>query len=138
MTRARVHAGSTRGFTLIEIVVAMTIVGLGVVTLLEIFSSGLRLGSRSGVRTESITYGRQVMDEFLARRKLPEGTEQGTIGPSSRWKVQVQPARQPADGLTLSSGWELKEVALDITVADLGGESHVELKTLRLVKKGNP
>ncbi len=35
------------GFTLLEVVVAMSIVALGVVTLFEIFSLGLRLGARS-------------------------------------------------------------------------------------------
>ena len=45
------------GFTLLEIIVAMAIVGLGVVTLLQIFSLGLRLGARSSVETESMAYG---------------------------------------------------------------------------------
>ena len=41
------------GFTLLEVVVAMAIVGLGVVALLEIFSLGLRLETRSAARTEA-------------------------------------------------------------------------------------
>lgn len=136
MTLVKSCFGSSRGFTLIEIVVAMTIVGLGVVTLLEIFSSGLQLGARSQDRTEAVAYGRQVMDQFLARRTLTEGTEQGTIGEGSRWKLQVQPVR-PAEGLILGNDWELKEIALDIIVPESGRERRVELRTLRLVKKGN-
>ncbi|MEX0802386.1 MAG: prepilin-type N-terminal cleavage/methylation domain-containing protein [Candidatus Binatia bacterium] len=127
--------GLNRGFTLLEILVAMTIVGLGVVTLLEVFSSGLRLGARSQVRTEAITYGRQIMDEILARHTLRDGTEQGMIDQTSRWKLEVQPVRR-TERLTLSSDWELKEIALDIIVSDAGREGHVEFKTLRLVKKG--
>ncbi|MGZ9125825.1 MAG: type IV pilus modification PilV family protein, partial [Candidatus Binatia bacterium] len=42
------------GFTLLEVLIAMTIVGLGVVTLLQIFSLGLRLASRSNVQTDAI------------------------------------------------------------------------------------
>jgi prepilin-type N-terminal cleavage/methylation domain-containing protein len=61
------------GFTLLEVVVAMAIVGLGVVTLLEIFSLGLRLGARSSFDTESMAYGRLVMDEVLARRDIDAG-----------------------------------------------------------------
>ena len=68
MTRLKSRFGSGPGFTLLEVVVAMAIVGLGVVTLLEIFSSGLQLGARSRDRTEAVAYGRQVMDRFLARR----------------------------------------------------------------------
>jgi prepilin-type N-terminal cleavage/methylation domain-containing protein len=129
---------SAQGFTLLEVVVAMTIVGLGVVTLLEIFSLGLRLGSRSTLRTEVITDGRQVMDQFLSRAALPEGTERGTLNPQSRWQLQVQGTKNAATELSLSNNWELKEIALDITVSDAGRERRLELNTLRLVRKKNP
>lgn len=137
MTLVNSRFRSSRGFTLLEIVVAMTIVGIGVVTLLEVFSSGLRLGARSQDRTEVITQGRQVMDQFLAGRTLAEGTEQGIIGENGRWKLQVQPVRS-AEELSLGNDWELKEIALDIIVLESGSERRVELRTLRLVKKGNP
>lgn len=137
MTLVNSRFRSSRGFTLLEIVVAMTIVGLGVVTLLEVFSSGLRLGARSQDRTEVITQGRQVMDQFLAGRTLAEGTEQGIIGENGRWKLQVQPMRS-AEELSLGNDWELKEIALDIIVPESSSERRVELRTLRLVKKGNP
>src|SRR5687768_8775237 len=137
MTLVNSRFRSSRGFTLLEIVVAMTIVGLGVVTLLEVFSSGLRLGARSQDRTEVITQGRQVMDQFLAGRTLAEGTVQGIIGENGRWKLQVQPVRS-AKELSLGNDWELKEIALDIIVPESSSERRVELRTLRLVKKGNP
>jgi Tfp pilus assembly protein PilV len=121
---------------LLEVVVAMAIVGLGVVTLLEIFSSGLQLGARSQDRTEALAYGRQVMDQFLVRRTLTEGAEQGTLGEHNRWKLQVQPMRR-VEGLTLGKDWELKDVALEIIVSEAGRERRVELRTLRLVKKEN-
>jgi prepilin-type N-terminal cleavage/methylation domain-containing protein len=126
------------GFTLLEVIVAMTIVGLGVVTLFEIFSLGLRLGARSTVRTEIITDGRQVMDEFLARRAWQEGVERGTLDPQSHWSLQVQGLRVPPTELSLSNVWELKEAALDIVVTDGGRERRLGFNTLRLVKKKNP
>jgi prepilin-type N-terminal cleavage/methylation domain-containing protein len=129
---------SAKGFTLLEVVIAMTIVGLGVVTLLEIFSLGLRLGARSTVRTEVITDGRHVMDNFLARGVIQEGTERGTLDPQSRWVLQVQGMKNVSTELSLSNDWELKEVALDLVVSDGGRERHVELNTLRLVRKKNP
>lgn len=129
---------SPAGFTLIEVVVAMTIIGLGVVTLLEIFSLGMRLGARSSVRTEAISQARQVMDEFLARRKWQDGTEQGRLAADSHWKLAVRPAPNPSSALSLASEWELKEVVLDMFVTDAGRERHLELKTIRLVRKANP
>jgi general secretion pathway protein I len=136
VTLVKSSLASGRGFTLLEVVVAMAIVGLGVVALLEIFSSGLQLGARSRDRTEAVAYGRQVMDQFLARRTLAEGTEQGTVGESNRWQLQVQPVR-PVEELTLGNNWELKEITLEIFVPESGRERRIELRTLRLVKKGD-
>jgi prepilin-type N-terminal cleavage/methylation domain-containing protein len=138
MRAGRLFNVPAKGFTLLEVVVAMTIVGLGVVTLLEIFSLGLRLGARSAARTEATTRGRQVIDEFLVRRDLREGTEAGVMGVNGRWSVQVQPVRDPSSAHNLSSPWELKEVSVDMVVTEAGRERRVELKTLRLVRKNNP
>jgi prepilin-type N-terminal cleavage/methylation domain-containing protein len=130
--------GGATGFTLLEVVVAMTIVGLGVVTLLEIFSLGLRLGARSAVHTEASTYGRQIMDEVLARRNLQDGSEQGSAGANRHWKIEIQPVVESGQTLELSSPWGLKKISVDMVVKDAGRERHIELETLRLVKKENP
>lgn len=129
---------STEGFTLLEVLVALTILGLGVVTLLQIFSLGLRLGGRSSVHTETMTEGARVMDEMLARKRLPAGSESGILGTDARWQVQVQTMRDSPSSLNLSSDWELKEVTLEMTITQDGHRRNVDFKTLRLTKKGNP
>src|SRR5262245_46454567 len=125
------------GFTLLEVLVALTIVGLGVVTLLSIFSLGLRLGARSTASTVAVTQSARVMDELLARKKLIEGSDSGTVTAVGKWKSQVQAMRDASPSLTLSNNWELKEVALEMNVNDGGQDRRVELKTLRLTKKSN-
>jgi hypothetical protein len=115
----------------------MTIVGIGVVTLLEIFSMGLRLGSRSSVATEATAYSRQAMDEILLRRKIEEGAQQGALNEWARWKLGIEPVRESADTLSLSSPWELKEITLDMRVTDGGRDRIVELRTYRLMRRKN-
>ena len=137
MKLSRGFSSLSAGFTLLEVVVAMTIVGIGVVTLLEIFSMGLRLGSRSSAATEAMTYGRQAMDEILLRRKIEEGAQQGAVNEKIRWKLGIEPVREPSDSLSLSSAWELKEITLDLRVTDAGRDRPVELRTYRLVRKKN-
>jgi prepilin-type N-terminal cleavage/methylation domain-containing protein len=125
-------------FTLLEVIVAMTIIGIGVVTLLEIFSAGLRLGSRSSSATEAMTYGRQIMDEILLRREVEDGPQQGSLNDKARWKLGIQRVREQADSVSLSSDsndWELKEITLELRVTDSGRERPVELRTLRLARK---
>jgi prepilin-type N-terminal cleavage/methylation domain-containing protein len=126
------------GFTLLEVVVAMTIVGLGVVTLLEVFSAGLRLGATSGVRTAAISYGSQALDGILLRRQMRNGTEEGSSDEKQRWKLRVEPVKDPKASLSLGGEWELKEVTMDLRVQEAGRESRVQLKTLRLMKTSNP
>jgi prepilin-type N-terminal cleavage/methylation domain-containing protein len=125
---------SSAGFTLIEVLVALTILALGVVTLLQIFSLGLRLGSRSAARTESAVDGARVMDELLARKKLAGG-ENGSFGANGRWQAQVQTVREPTS-LELTQTWELKEVGLELF--NDRRERLIDLKTLRLNKKAGP
>jgi prepilin-type N-terminal cleavage/methylation domain-containing protein len=125
-------------FTLLEVIVAMTIIGIGVVTLLEIFSAGLRLGSRSSSATEAMAYGRQIMDEILLRREIEDGPQQGSLNDKARWKLGIQRVREQADSVSLSSDsndWELKEITLELRVTDSGRERPVELRTLRLARK---
>ncbi|HSE88976.1 MAG TPA: type II secretion system protein [Candidatus Binatia bacterium] len=138
MNLRRGFSSLSAGFTLLEVVVAMTIVGIGVVTLLEIFSTGLSLGSRSSATTETMTYGRQAMDEILLRRTIEEGAQQGSLNERARWKLGIEPVREPSDTLSLSSAWELKEITLDMRMTDAGRDRPVELRTYRLVRKKNP
>jgi prepilin-type N-terminal cleavage/methylation domain-containing protein len=128
-------AGPCRGFTLLEVLVAMTIVGLGVVTLLQIFSQGLRLQARSTANSEAVTEGARVMDELLARKTLSEGSDGGKLGAEARWTAQIQTMRDEPLSLGLGSNWELKEVAVQLVVNEGGRDRHIELKTLRLARK---
>lgn len=121
------------GFTLLEVVVAMAIVGLGVVTLLEIFSSGLRLETKSSERTLAVAHGRQALDEFLSRRGLQDGGEAGSAQGHYRWSIEVRPFQD--DSRLSVAGWELKEVRLRMRYNEAGREREVDMKTLRLVKK---
>jgi prepilin-type N-terminal cleavage/methylation domain-containing protein len=129
------YRNSPKGFTLLEVLVALTIVGLGVVAVLQVFSLGLRLGARSTTSTEAVIYGARVMDELLARKKLFEGSDSGTLGAAGRWRSQVQAVRDSSPSLNLSSNWELKEVAVEMTVMEGDRERRVDFKTLRLTKK---
>jgi prepilin-type N-terminal cleavage/methylation domain-containing protein len=131
------HKKLPDGFTLLEVLVAMTIVGLGVVTLMQIFSLGLRLQSRSMSRSEAIVQGGRVMDELLARKRL-DGTVDGRLGNDGRWTAQVRTVPDAPTSLQLSGNWELREVALEMSVRDGERERQVELKTFRLARKANP
>ncbi len=123
------------GFTLLEVVVAMAIVGLGVVTLLELFSLNLRLEARSAERTEATAYGRQLMDEVLIRREINETRGNRSSNRKGRWNLTVEPSQEP-DSLSASQ-WDLEVITLDWVYGDGNSKRGVQMqmKTLRLLRK---
>lgn len=124
------------GFTLLEVVVAMVIVGLGVVTLLELFSAGLRLEARSSSSTDAVTYARQAMDAVVSRRDLSDGQQEGSFAGKYRWTVTVAPVQEET-ALSSPGAWRLKEITLQMNFSEGEGEKKIEFRTLRLVK-GSP
>ena len=127
------------GFTLLEVVVAMAIVGLGVVTLLELFSLNLRLGVRSAEKTEATAYVRQVMDEILIRREIREDRGSGSTNRKGSWSLTVGSSLDKPSSLS-ESRWELKEITLEWTYGDVNGKrgAPMQMKTLRLLRKERP
>lgn len=77
------------GFTLLEIAVALSVLGIGVVTCLQIFSGSLRLQGRSARQSQAVVYARSAMDDLLTQREQLQGSDT-TIGGfhvTSSWRV---------------------------------------------------
>jgi prepilin-type N-terminal cleavage/methylation domain-containing protein len=125
------------GFTLLEVVIAMAIVGLGVVALMEIFSLGLRLTTASAARTEAVAYSRQVMDEFLVRQMFDGRADAGSIGKTHRWQVDVQPLRDSTADLRTTMRWDINQITLRMRYPDGERDKLVEMQTLRIQKRKN-
>jgi prepilin-type N-terminal cleavage/methylation domain-containing protein len=79
-----------RGFTLIEIVVAMAILGVGLIAIIELFSGGLRLGRASEEYTKAVGFARMKMEEFALKDHVEEGNEVGDFDKDFRWQVGVK------------------------------------------------
>ncbi len=79
-----------RGFTLIEIVVALAILGIGLTVIIELFSGGLRLGRTSEDYTKAIGYGRLKMEEIISKENIEEGNNEGDFDKTFRWQVDIK------------------------------------------------
>jgi general secretion pathway protein I len=80
----------TRGFTLMEVVVAMAILAVGLTVIIELFSGGLRLARTSAEYTKAINYARMKMEEIGVKQTLQEGSEQGDFDGTYRWQVETK------------------------------------------------
>ncbi len=79
-----------RGFTLIEIVVAIAILGIGLVVIIELFGGGLRLERTSEEYTKAVGYARMKLEEISFVPSLEEGIQEGEFDRDYRWQVEVR------------------------------------------------
>jgi general secretion pathway protein I len=79
-----------RGFTLIEIVVALSILGVGLIVIIELFAGGLRLGRTSEEFSKAVSLARMKLEEVSLNPVLQEGSETGEFDKDFRWQVAVK------------------------------------------------
>ena len=88
--RSRREAKGARGFTLIEVVIALAILGIGLTVILELFSGGLRLARTSAEYTRAVNYARTKLEEITSQESIEEGVTEGELEAPFRWQVEVK------------------------------------------------
>ena len=76
-----------RGFTLLEVIVAMALFAAGIVAVSRLFSGSLRLSAGARDASAGAIYARQRMEEALLAPDPAEGVERGSFGEGYRWEV---------------------------------------------------
>jgi prepilin-type N-terminal cleavage/methylation domain-containing protein len=127
-----------RGFTLIEVAIALGILGIGVVTALELFSGALRMVQSSAVRTRAVVHARAIFDQTLAIPEIQPGMTQGDFGDGFRWERIVRAAPEYTDvsgrDLDVSSTWTVYEIEVSVVWDQTTEREGVfALRTLRVV-----
>ena len=83
-----------RGFTLIEILASLTLIGLAVVYLVQLFSANLRTIGTSQDYMEALTRAEAVMREITERDKIEEASWQEETEQGYRVAVSVSEAEK--------------------------------------------
>jgi general secretion pathway protein I len=120
---------SSRGFTLVEVLVAMLVLSITVVAVLQLFGGGLRLVRASGDHLDAVLLAETQMAE-LAGQTLEEGVTEGTEG-AYRWtrRVVVDASLLPKDdGSEVAPRVRLARVSVEVR---WGRNRQVKLVTLR-------
>ena len=133
---------STTGFTLIEIVVALAILGIGLTVIIELFSGGLRLGRTSEEYTRAIGYARVKMEEIISKRNIQEGTDMGDFDKTFRWQVDVTkidllPVAKTLDLNDVKPPVDLFLVRVNILWTSGSKERSASLETYKTSKSGD-
>jgi general secretion pathway protein I len=134
----KTHQSSrNRGFTLIEVVVALAILGVGLTVIIELFSGGLRLARASMEYTKAVNYARTKMEEIAVKSAVQEGTGEGESDDKSfRWQVVMK----KVDLLSIDKSMdykppiELYQVKIDVFWISGSKERSTSLESLKAIK----
>ena len=103
-----------RGFTLVELLVALTLLAVVGGSLLQLFHSGLRTARLAGAQSHAVLLARSKLNELQAYQSLQPGVLSGRFDDDYQWEAVLTQSPQPdsvEDGrlqlldLLLTIGW---------------------------------
>jgi general secretion pathway protein I len=124
---------SNRGFTLIETLVAISILAISLVVILQLFSGGLKSSKLSDEYTRGIFYAKEKMDEILLAEELTEGVINGKVDDDFRWRAEALPL-DIEETKDLKLPFRAFNINVDV-IWDAGGrDKHFTISAIKLVK----
>ncbi len=78
-----------RGFTLIEVVVAFSLLALGLAAVMQIAVGSLRQARNASEFTEATLYAQSLLDSLGVGERLEEGRDSGQFGDRYNWDLEV-------------------------------------------------
>jgi len=122
------------GFTLIETLVAMSILSISLVIILQLFSGGLKSSRLSDNYTRAIFYAREKMEEILLDDNFTDRAMEGEFNDDFEWKVQtlrLEPAQEGEARLPV----DIFSIKVNVNWHEGSKEKHFEISTLKTVEK---
>ena len=80
---------SKAGFTLLEVLLAVVILGVSLTTILLQFQTALRAGSISQERTNAVIYAKEKLESLKIEDELSESSQSGTFENGYEWETEV-------------------------------------------------
>ena len=122
-----------RGFTLIEVVVAFSLLAVGLAAAMQIAVGSMRQARSAEAFTEASLYAQSLLDGLGVGERLKEGGDSGRFGERYAWELEVTPYEVPSD-MPLEQGMvPVTLYRLDLRVRwDRGRHTHeAQFSTLR-------
>ena len=120
-----------QGFSLLEVVVALTILAGGFLTVLNLFSGSVLSVDFSGQYLKAVTLANSKINELeMLNFQTSEYSGKFKNEESYRWEVDIAPHDSPLNDPV--SGIQLQEILLKVLWEDRGQTRNVELATLHM------
>jgi len=125
------------GFTLIEVLIALAILGIGLSVIVELFAGGLRSVKISEEYVKATWYGKGKMEEVLSAKDFVEGATEGSFDSPYSWTLDVK-KMSPSVGQGKEDEAlpvDLYQIVLKVTWPSGKGQRTLELESLRAYEK---
>ncbi|MGH7369527.1 MAG: type IV pilus modification PilV family protein [Candidatus Methylomirabilaceae bacterium] len=122
------HRPSHQGFTLLEVIVALAILGIAFALAVELLANGVRSSRASEEYTQATLLARQKMAEVAGSGRVETLSDAGEFGGGFRWISEIQPFPQEVEDLPA----RLYQVWVRVTWPGRRGEKALDLYTLRM------
>lgn len=126
-----------RGFSLLEIVVAFTLLALSLAVLMQAFGGGVNLLGNAERLAQAATLAQSQLARVGLDIPLAEGYgQEGEWPPNYRWQLKVTPFSLPPP-LAEHPRWQLFQIEVTVGWVEAGRSRTYRLTTLRIGNKAN-
>jgi general secretion pathway protein I len=134
--RSKTNKRSEEGFTLIEVVVALAILGITLTVIIELFAGGLRLARTSKEYTKAVSYAHTKMEDIVSQQNIEEGVSEVEFDDIYHWRV----AMNKVNLLPIDKPWEVKppvelfQVRVEVLWKSGSKERSTRIESFRTIK----
>ena len=121
---------NNEGFSLLETLVAVMILGISLVVILQLFSGALRAGSLSGNYTRALFIAQNKMEETLVKPLIEEGETEGNVEEIFSYIVTVTWI-EPEES-EKKAAFDLFDISVRVAWQEGGSVKEIELNTITL------
>jgi len=120
----------TRAFTLVEVVAALAVVSIALLSLLRLHLLSIRMADRAEAGMQAMHLAQEKIAERLAQGYPEPGAISGTVERNNLcfdWRTQVADLRLPSLSRGCLTG--LRTIRVDVTWGRGAGENHLQMST---------
>ena len=121
---------SEAGFSLLETLVAVMVLGVSLVVILQLFSGALRAGSLSANYTRALFIAQNKMEETLVKPLIEEGETEGNVEEIFSYIVTltwIEPEESEK-----KAAFDLFDISVRVAWQEGGSVKEIELNTITL------